>query len=409
MASYEKRGNSYRIKSSCGYNSEGKQVFQRMTWTPDPNMTPKQIEKELNRQCVLFDEACKKGFVTSPVKFKDFAEQWFEDYANLNLRSTTLARERQLTGRVYDAIGHIRLDKLNARIIQKFINSLTAEGTNQTTGKGLSKKTMTHYLSFISKVLDYAIKMDMLGSNPCKKVTIPKGSVKERVIYSVDETERFFKIMQEAPLKYRVFFTLVTYTGMRRGEMLGLEWHDINFDTGIIHIQRTSNYTKARGIYTDDTKTKGSNRFVKVPQDMLDMLSGFRKAQQIESENVGDKWHDSDRLFVKWDGRPMNPQTPYGWLKEFCEDHDFPFHGIHQFRHLYASFLIGAGIDVATVSGSLGHNNQVTTLSIYSHMFKEFQAKACDAVVNALNFNKNEPPKNDDKTSDDSNHNKQSA
>ena len=75
---------------------------------------------------------------------------------------------------------------------------------------------------------------------------------------------------------------------------------------------------------------------------------------------------------------------------------------------MYASFLIGAGIDVATVSGSLGHNNQVTTLSIYSHMFKEFQAKACDAVVNALSFNKNEPPKNDDKIVDDSN-NKQSA
>ena len=75
---------------------------------------------------------------------------------------------------------------------------------------------------------------------------------------------------------------------------------------------------------------------------------------------------------------------------------------------MYASFLIGAGIDVVTVSGSLGHNNQVTTLSIYSHMFKEFQAKACDAVVNALSFNKNEPPKNDDKIVDDSN-NKQSA
>ena len=209
--------------------------------------------------------------------------------------------------------------------------------------------------------------------------------------------------------KYRVFFTLVTYTGMRRGEMLGLEWHDINFDTGVIHIQRTSNYTKASGIYTDDTKTKGSNRFVKVTLDMLDMLSGFRKAQQIESENVGDNWHESDRLFVKWDGRPMNPQTPYGWLKEICEQHDFPFHVIHQFRHLYASFLIGAGNDVATVSGSLGHNNQVTTLSIYSHMFKEFQAKACDAVVNALSFKKNEPPKNDDKIVDDSNHNNQSA
>lgn len=140
MASYEKRGNSYRIKASCGYNAQGKQVFQRMTWTPPEGMTEKQIEKELNRQYVLFDEECKKGFVVSPIKFEAFAEQWFEEYANLNLRSTTLTRSRQLTKRTYEAIGHIRLDKLNARVIQRFINSLTAEGTNQNTGKGLAKK-----------------------------------------------------------------------------------------------------------------------------------------------------------------------------------------------------------------------------------------------------------------------------
>ncbi len=74
MASYEKRGNSYRIKASCGYNAQGKQVFQRMTWTPPEGMTEKQIEKELNRQCVLFDEDCKNGLVVSPIKFEAFAE-----------------------------------------------------------------------------------------------------------------------------------------------------------------------------------------------------------------------------------------------------------------------------------------------------------------------------------------------
>ena len=224
MASYEKRGNSYRIKASCGYNAQGKQVFQRITWTPPEGMTEKQIEKELNRQCVLFDEECKKGFVVSPIKFETFAEQWFEEYANHNLRSTTLTRSRQLTKRTYEAIGHIRLDKLNARVIQRFINSLTAEGTNQNTGKGLAKKTIIHYLSFISTVLDYAIKMDMLSTNPCRKVTIPKADVKERKVYTIEETERFFELLRKAPLKYRVFFTLVIYTGMRRGEMLGLEW-----------------------------------------------------------------------------------------------------------------------------------------------------------------------------------------
>lgn len=387
MASYEKRGNSYRIKASCGYNAQGKQVFQRITWTPPEGMTEKQIEKELNRQCVLFDEECKKGFVVSPVKFEAFAEQWFEEYANLNLRSTTLTRTRQLTKRTYEAIGHIRLDKLNARVIQRFINSLTAEGTNQNTGKGLAKKTIIHYLSFISTVLDYAIKMDMLSTNPCRKVTIPKADVKERKVYTIEETERFFELLRKAPLKYRVFLTLVIYTGMRRGEMLGLEWHDINFETGVIHIQRTSNYTKAKGIYTDDTKTKGSNRYIKVPKDILDLLESYRKVQANEFLEIGDKYQETDRLFTKWDGRPMNPQTPYGWLKEYCEENEFPFYGVHTFRHLNASLLIGAGIDVATVSGTLGHSNQTTTLSVYSHMFQEYQVKACDAVANALKFN----------------------
>ena len=182
------------------------------------------------------------------------------------------------------------------------------------------------------------------------------------------------------------------YSGMRRGEMLGLEWHDINFETGVIHIQRTSNYTKARGIYTDDTKTKGSNRYIKVPKDILDLLESYRKVQANEFLEIGDKYQETDRLFTKWDGRPMNPQTPYGWLKEYCEENDFPFYGVHIFRHLNASLLIGAGIDVATVSGTLGHSNQTTTLSVYSHMFQEYQVKACDAVANALSFTAKDNP-----------------
>ena len=72
--------------------------------------------------------------------------------------------------------------------------------------------------------------------------------------------------------------------------------------------------------------------------------------------------HDA---FVKYDGQPMNPQTPYGWLKEFCERNDFPFYGIHQFRHLHTSLLIDAGIDPTTVSGILGHSQVSTTLNLY--------------------------------------------
>lgn len=386
MASIEKRGDSYRIKVSCGYKANGKQVTQRMTWTPEPNMTEKQIEKELQRQAILFEEECKHGQIVSAVKFEVFAEEWFEDYAKLNLKSTTYTRQRQLTKRVYDAIGHIRLDKLTTREIQKFINGLAKDGVNQNTGKALSRKTMVHYLSFISTVIDYAIKMDMLTDNPCRRVTIPKGTKKERKILTQDQTEEFLKLLQTAPLKYQAFFMLDIYSGMRRGEMLGLEWKDIDFATGVIHIQRTSNYTKARGIYTDTTKTENSVRYVKVPMEIVEILKRYKLEQDEEKAKLGSQWNDYDRLFVKWDGRPMNPQTPYGWLKEFCDKNNFPFYGIHQFRHLHTSLLIGAGIDPTTVSGILGHSQVSTTLNLYSHMFKENQIKACDAVANALSF-----------------------
>ena len=101
---------------------------------------------------------------------------------------------------------------------------------------------------------------------------------------------------------------------------------------------------------------------------------------------MGDKWVESDRLFVKWNGEPMNNQTPYGWLKEFCEKNDMPFYGIHSFRHFAASALISSGLDVVTVSGALGHCNSGTTLNVYAHMFQTAQARVAQAMDGAFSF-----------------------
>ena len=105
MVTIRKRGNSYQIRVSCGYDTR-----RSMTLEPEDGMTPKQIEKELKRQTVLFEESCKIGQTTASVKFETFAEQWFEEYAKLNLRNTSYERMKQLTKRVYPAIGHLRND-----------------------------------------------------------------------------------------------------------------------------------------------------------------------------------------------------------------------------------------------------------------------------------------------------------
>lgn len=94
MANIKKRGNTYRIKVSCGYDTKGKQVIQSMTWTPDKNMTKRQIEKELRRQSVLFEEACLKGNVVATIKFEDFAQQWFKEYAEIKLKQRTVEAYR---------------------------------------------------------------------------------------------------------------------------------------------------------------------------------------------------------------------------------------------------------------------------------------------------------------------------
>ena len=386
MANITKRGDSYYIRVSCGYNSSGKQMTQTKTWKPEPNMTAKQIEKEVKRQAVLFEELCMKGYQSQAVKFEVFAEQWFEEYAKPNLRNTTYERMLQLRKRIYAAFGHLRMDKITPRQIQAFINTLSKDGANERTGKPLAPKTIRHNLNLVSDVFSYAVKMGVVSENPCSKVTLPKDQQQEKKIYTPEQVQRFLTLLNDEPLKYRTFFNLLIYSGFRRGEMLGLEWKDVDFENNIISVRRTSNYTGRKGVYTDTTKTRKSQRTLKFPQAIMDMLKEYKAEQDEQALKCGDKWVDTDRLYTKWNGEPMQNGTPYFWLGEFCEKHDLPFYGLHSFRHLFASLLVNQGVDIVTVSGALGHSTVSTTSNIYCHMLEESRAKVSDAVSAALDF-----------------------
>lgn len=455
MATIKKRegktGTSYLIRSSCGYDVSGRQVMRSMTWRPKPGMTAKQIEKELNRQAVLFDEKCAtQGVGGGNVKFETFAKQWFQEYAEPNLRPRTVARLHQLEERTYQALGHIRLDKLTARQIQRFVDSLGEEGVSEKADRAaprvalgnllkaqrmtqralaqasgvsystvsalckgenvskatadkvskalgrndlftakksagrLSPKTIQHYLSFVSDVMEYAFRLEMIPMNPCKRVTAPTKRQTEREVYTLEEAQQFLDSLDNAPIMYKAFFILAIYGGFRRGELLGLEWKDIDFDSHTISIRRTSQYLSGRGVFTDDTKTEKSRRVLKLPIGVFDVLKKLRADQAQRRLLLGDAWENTDRLFVGDTGRPLNPNSPYHWLSHFCKQIGQRFLGIHAFRHLNASLLINSGVDVKTVSTSLGHSQISTTLDIYSHTFEEAQARASEAVADLL-------------------------
>ena len=387
MAAIRKRKNgSYEIRVSCGYGVDGKQHNQYRSYYPEPGMTPRQIEREVNKMAVLFEEECMMGQITSAIKFQRFAEQWFEEYAKINLRPTSYSRMKQLTKRVYPALGHKRMDKLTARDIQRFITDMMINGRNETTGKPLSRKTAVHHLSFISDVFTYAIRMGMLSDNPCRRVFVPKQEQLEKEIFTLDEVRMLFANLDNEPMKYQLYLMLAIYSGFRRSEMLGLEWKDIDFENDLIHVRRTSQYTAEKGIYTDTTKTRSSKRVSKMPEIIMDLLRRFRTEQTIEARRLGTKWVENDRLFTKWNGEPMNPQTPFEWLKGYCGRVGVPFKNIHSLRHLHASLLIFEGVDVVAVSADMGHSVVGTTLNLYSHMFQEARARNCEAITNALKF-----------------------
>ena len=388
MANIEKRGESYRITVSCGYDIYGRKKRAHMTWKPDKGMTERQIKKELERQAVLFEERCNGGGVVSgAIKFQTFAEEWFDKYAEKQLKESTVTRYRNLSKRVYIAIGAKRIDKITARDIQLFVENLGERGINETKeNSGMSPKSIRCYVSFISTILDYAMKLDMIASNPCSRVTLPPLVQKEREIFTIDEASQFLELLQSEEWPYRMFFTLAVYSGMRKGELLGLEWKDISFENRTIHICRNSQYTNRKGTYTDTPKTSRSNRVLKMPESVMDMLRQYRDWQSEEFAQIGDQWEDHDRVFTQWNGKPMSPHSPLKWLIRFCEKNGLKRINIHSLRHLNATLLINSGADIRTTSAALGHSNTTTTLNIYAHTFEEAQAKASEAVADILKF-----------------------
>ena len=451
MATIEKRGNSYRITVSCGYDSDRKQIKKRMTWTPKPNMTRRQIEKELDRQAVLFEEKCQTGqFLDGNITLAEFSERWFKDYAEKQLKERTLQGYKGHMPRILKALGHIRLAKLQPHHIMEFYNNLAEEGVREDirykpvsnfkeiikqsgmTQKALAERaeisentlrqcingctvskstadkltgalqiqglftsvnsdsrladtTVAKYHRVLSSMLTAAVQWQVIPSNPCSRVKPPHTAYKEAPVLDEKQIAELIQCLNNEPLKYKTAIMLILYTGLRRGELCGLNWADIDLDKGIVHITKALLYTKNKGVYEDTPKSKQSERVVTIPDDMVKLLRLYRAEQSKQRLAMGDQWQDSGKVFTAANGAPMFPDTLSSWFRKFVKRHKLPNCHIHTLRHISATMLIAGGVDIATVSGRLGHANKSTTLNIYTHAIKSADAIAAERLQDMLN------------------------
>ena len=374
----------FQIRVSCGYDYKGRQRTKSMTYKPKAK-SPKQIEKEVQKQAILFEQQCSEQPLQQKIKFADLADEWLAfEMEKGKLKIGSLEVYKGLRERTYNYLGHMYIENITRKVVQKFIFAL-AKGADGK--KPLKQKTQKNYLAFVSNAFTYAVKNEYIKESPCKAIEVTETESEERDPYTLDEEVALLKKLdeREVPTHYKVFFMLLIHLGMRKGEALAIEWKDIDLDAKSVFIRRNSQYRNSRtGVFTTLPKTKGSIRCLKLPDEIIDLLPKLKAEQEELKRNVGDNWVEHDRLFTTWNGEPMRPNRPYTWLQKFCERENLPFKGLHNFRHALVTNLVHERTDVATVSSIVGHSNPNITLGIYTHEIKEATARGCDTISNLL-------------------------
>ena len=389
--SIEKRGkNSYRLTVSEGFDLNGRPMIHRKTI----HGTKKEAEVELAK----FVTEVQNGLVIDgkSLKFSEFVEVWKRDYGSKELAPTTYKRYcRMLETRILPYFGHFYINKIRPTDIMKFYDLLEKDtqlvrkkGNNGSkTKKPLSGKTILEHHRLLRAMLHKAVYWQLIVANPAERVQPPKARKPKRKSYDDEQTKILLEnleLLSSEDTKYKVAIILTVFTGVRLGELMGLEWQDVDFKNGIISINRSSQYLADMGVFTKVPKTESSIREIAIPEFIISLLEEYKLWYEEQKSIYGELWTDSDRLFVQADGKPMHPSTISKWFVKYVGQIGLPVINFHGLRHTNASLLVAQNIDIAVVSARLGHAQISTTLDFYVHPLLSHNRKAGYALENLL-------------------------
>lgn len=389
--SIEKRGkNSYRLVCYNGFDLNGNSI--RHTKTIHGS------KKDAKIELAKFVADVQNGMVIEgkALKFSEFTEIWKRDYGSKELAPSTYKRYiRMLETRILPYFGHFYVNKIKPTDIMLFYDQLSRDtqlirkkGNNGAkTIKPLSSKTILEHHRLLRAMLHRAVYWQMIVSNPAERVQPPKTMKPKRKYYDDDQSKILLSnLMQlgENQIKYKVAIILTIFTGFRLGELMGLEWDDINFNDGIVSVNRSSQYLSDKGVFTKTPKTESSIRDVAIPEFVISLLEEYKLWYEEQKSLYGDLWTNSNRLFVQADGKPMHPSTISKWFVKYVGQIGLPVINFHGLRHTNATLLIAQNIDVAVVAARLGHAQITTTYNFYVHPIISHNKKAGYALEDLL-------------------------
>ncbi|MEV2281227.1 site-specific integrase [Paenibacillus larvae] len=225
------------------------------------------------------------------------------------------------------------------------------------------------------------MKWQFISKNVMENVDAPKFERRDIVTWSMDEVRKF---LDNVPAdQYRIAFILALYTGMRRGEILGLRWKDVDLKTGKASIRQALTKTKM-GLIFQEPKTKNAKRQIALSQEVISALKKHKHWVNKNMVQHGPEYQNHDLVCCHEDGRPIAPRTLQNVLHKRCEALELPNIRFHDLRHTHATIMLQLGQHPKVVSERLGHGRVGITMDIYSYVLPDMQKDAADIFESAL-------------------------
>lgn len=382
---------SYRIRVSRGYDRKGNKLKPyELTYKPSKTMTARQIEKELQKTAIDFEEKCLHGIAGTAQKLtvEEYAPIYLEAKSKSMSPTTLNFYEKALQNKILPALGNLKINQVKSAHIQAFINQLC--GISKTNRNGtqsnetLKPSSVKRYLTIVQSIFKMALKQNLIDNNPARAelLEIPKVTAPKIEIFSKQEAAEMLSCLEREELQFQVFIQLAIMSGARRGELTALKFSDFDYEGNKVTIERS-----AVKIASQPTQIKPPKdyevRTVTVNPYCIELVKLLKAEKERQAERLGDQWHKSDWLFTQWNGDIMNPQTPTKQFSKFLKRNNLKPHKLHSLRHTSATLLLYGGVNLKQVQERLGHGD-ISTTNKYLHCIAEADEQAANVLQDML-------------------------
>lgn len=365
------KNKKYKIQVYSGYTYiNGKKHYNRI----NEYFYGKKSDAEI-RENELKNQLRKGNYIDNKsLTYNDLIDEWYKQKAP-KLDIKTINSYNGLLIDIRKELGHYKATDLKAIIFEKFYNKL------RESERHLTENTILHYYALNNTILNQCTKWELIEKNYNSLVERPKPIKKEAKYYDDIEIEALLKDLDNEPLKYRVLILLALDSGCRRGELTGLNWNDIDFNTSQISITKTTQYLNKKIIEKDHPKNSSSRRTITIAPLTLSLLELFKEEQDKQKQLLGDKWENTNKVFTNKTGGLMHPDTPSKIFNKIQQKYGLKTLNFHGLRHTSASMLISSNVNMKIISDRLGHASSITTDRTYSHIFKKAEIEASNKMA----------------------------